>query len=536
MDEMEVQFTSAVELAQMLINNDVMLSELNSIAAFAAKADNTEEATWALCKNANNYSRYLEIYPNGKHKSEVEELMWENAADIPSLITYKDNYPQGVHVSELDDRVWNIAKATGGFYAYLLHFPDGKHAEEARKILNAAEADEEDWQKANIINTQQSYQNYIDTHQYDGQYVSLAKDRIKEIIIKQKENIIRKLSEDSNAYSLVWIKNAGITKEDLMGKIKDSHGIIRDEVLRSWDNIPRNLTMGNTPTHIPKGSTEVYFWGVPGSGKTCAMAAILSRARQMGCFEPREGEGIGYMNQLASIFTTEANQSAVLLPPGSDVDTTQYLPLTLNEIIEGRNGRIDIKQHDLSVIEISGEIFECFSREIQGLSFPTDEHKRTYEQLKAYLKSEDNPKYHFFIIDSQPLSNADQMTCLQNAALYFKKSGIFNATTQGISLIVTKSDVLSPHRKEWAKCATQAARDNFYSLVTQLKVIIGDKGLGLSDGTLQVIPLSIGEVFFNSLCIFDPAPAETLVKLLIEYSKVAENNDWRSRIRRTLRR
>jgi hypothetical protein len=61
-------------------------------------------------------------------------------------------------------------------------------------------------------------------------------------------------------------------------------------------------------------------------------------------------------------------------------------------------------------------------------------------------------------------------------------------------------------------------------------------GLGLSDGTLEVIPLSIGEVFFQSLCIFDPAPAEVLVKLLIEYSKVAENDDWKTKIRRTLKK
>lgn len=538
MNEMEIKFSSAVELAQMLINNEVTLNELMSISAFSDKADITEDAAWELCKNNKTYGRYIEIYPNGKHKSEVEELIWSSANDITSLITYKNNYPQGTHVAEVDDRVWSIAKANGGVSAYLHLFPNGKHADEARDAQIAEQADEEDWQKAERFNTPQSYNNYIGTHQ-NGLHVSEAKNRIAERLREQKESIIRDLSDDCNAYPLNYIKVAGITREDLIGRIRDSRGEIRDDVLKSWDKIPKNLSMGKTPTHIPKGSTEVYFWGVPGSGKTCAMAAILSKARQMGCFEPRVGEGLRYMNELSTLFIPERNKPAVCLPAGSDVDTTQYLPLTLKEITEGRNGSLNIKLHNLSVIEISGEIFECFSREIEGLPFKTEEHKRTYEQLKAYLKSEDNPKYHFFILDSQPMNDADQMTYLQNAALYFKESGVFNSTTQGISLIVTKSDVLSSDRNEWVRCAENAARDYFYSLVTQLKVIMGDPrngGLGLSDGTLQVIPLSIGEVFFQSLCIFDPAPAEVLVKLLIEYSKVAESDDWKTKIRRTLKK
>ena len=71
MNEMEIKFSSAVEIAQMLINNEVKLSELMSIVAFAEKADITQDAVWELCKKDKMFSRYLEIYPNGKHKSEA---------------------------------------------------------------------------------------------------------------------------------------------------------------------------------------------------------------------------------------------------------------------------------------------------------------------------------------------------------------------------------------------------------------------------------------------------------------------------------
>lgn len=546
MNDMEVQFSSAIEIAEDLYNGVVTLPVLRSIPAFEPKAELTEEALWDRCKTHKSYLRYLEIYPTGKHKGEVDELIWENATkrnDIQGYMDYLESVKKhgldGAHVTEVDDRVWELVKTNGSIRYYLSSFPNGKHTSEARELQAVQQKEEEAWAEARGIDTPESYRGYIDSYP-EGLYVSEANQHITEILARRKEIHIRTISEDRNAYPLSYMKNAlRITKEDLMGKIKDSHGNIRDEVMKSWDKIPKNLSMGETPSSIPQGSTEVYFWGVPGSGKTCAMAAILSRARQMGCFAPRRGPGLAYMNELATMFMPEPCKPAVCLPPASDVDTTQYLPLTLNERIEGKNGRTVIKEHKLSVVEISGEIFECFSREVEGLGYKSNEHERTYEQLKKYLRSNDNPKYHFFILDSKPLSNADQMRYLQNTALYFKDEGVFNETTQGISLIVTKSDTLSPDRSKWVECAEEAARTYFDSLVTQLKVIVGDPregGLGLSDGSLDVIPLSIGEVFFQSLCLFDPAPATILVNLLMEYSKVAESDDWKKKTKRFIRK
>lgn len=539
MDEMEIQFSSALELAQALINKEVTLSQLKSVAAFASKADLTEDAVWDSCKASNLLQRYLDIYPDGKHKAEVEEYIWRTAIernDMSSYMAYLSNYPQGGHATEVDDKVWEIAKAKNSISAYLNFFPNGNHIDEARDLITIRQAEEEAWLDAQSIDTPEAYQRYVDAYKPRPLHVIEANQRIAELMAGRKSSIIRELIEDRNAYTLGYLKSVlRLTKDDLRGKIVDSHGNVRDEILKSWEKNPKNLSMGKTPTSIPKGSTEVYFWGVPGSGKTCAMAAILSRARQMGCFAPRMGAGLGYMNELSTMFLSEPDKPAVCLPAGSDVDTTQYLPLTLNEIIEGRNGKSVIKKHNLSVIEISGEIFECFSREVEGKPYKSREHQATYEQLKEYLRSEENPKYHFFILDSKPLNDSDQMLYLQNATLYFQDEGVFNKTTQGISLIVTKSDVLSPNKSEWKTCAMEAASVNFSSLVNQLKSIVGDPregGLGLTDGTIPVIPLSIGEVFFRSLCLFDPEPATVLVNLLMEYSKVAESDDWKRKTKR----
>lgn len=57
---------------------------------------------------------------------------------------------------------------------------------------------------------------------------------------------------------------------------------------------------------IHKQSTEVYFWGIPSSGKSCALGAILSVAangRIARSMDPdTESQGYGYMNYLINLF------------------------------------------------------------------------------------------------------------------------------------------------------------------------------------------------------------------------------------------
>lgn len=57
---------------------------------------------------------------------------------------------------------------------------------------------------------------------------------------------------------------------------------------------------------IKEPCTEVYFWGIPSSGKTCALGAILSAAKNglvaRSMIPDNNCQGFGYMNRLSSIF------------------------------------------------------------------------------------------------------------------------------------------------------------------------------------------------------------------------------------------
>lgn len=421
--------------------------------------------------------------------------------------------------SKTEEAVWKIANEDKKWQKYLDIYPNGNYADDARKKIKEAEgatgkanADNEAWNDAKSIDTISAYENYKSSFP-EGRHIDEANRRIKELREKEKQSIISKLRENPNAYSLSIVKSCGISADDLKG-------IIPDDVLRSWDIQPKSLELGNSPDEIRQGCTEVYFWGNIGSGKTCTMGAILGQANRMGMYEPRGDGGSAYMSDLISVFQTDPNRPAICLPQGTPAETTQYLPLNLNKELDNNK----FSTHELSIVELSGEIFKCialdFERKIDSLDPSLT---KTYQQLKNYLSNRTNPKYHFFIVDSDPKPDSEQARYLQEAATYFSDNNIFNETTQGINIIVTKCDTLSTDRSQWQTCAEQCVNNHYRSFKNTLSKIIGPDGLALNNGTVNILPMSIGQIYLQMLCVFDPETSEQIVNLLLQYSKGTEN-------------
>lgn len=388
-----------------------------------------------------------------------------------TLDMLRNNQGFSAIADNIDDAVWNICSNNNPSKYQLLYHQKGRHSAEAEEQLRDIE-------------------------------VGNDRDR-------RKQEIIDALSRDCNAKTLDDIKGAGITKDDLWDIIKDKKGEIRNDVLDHLDSTAPTLNPGSALQTVPVGAPEVYFWGIPSSGKTCTLGAILSCAKLRGYYGPRMGAGLGYMNGLAYMFDDDGG---ICVPAGTPADTTQYLPLTLNK---------DGIGHNISLFELSGELFDCFSKLAQGGEIPVAL-SDSFNRLMTYLSSENNNKYHFFVIDCA--ANTRQQQYLADAALYFQYHKLFNKKTKGISLIVTKCDMIANPGDNWVDVATSYVMDRYPAFVNQLKRIVGPKthdnsdGLGLTDGSLDVIPFSVGEFFFQKLCVYDPCPAENLVKLLMECS------------------
>ena len=404
------------------------------------------------------------------------------------------------------------------------NFDATKQKQVKQLIERGYEQDDTDYQNACNQNTVVAYNNYL-TRYPKGRSVTkalAATVRLQQMAVK-KQSVLNHIHRFPNDYTFADIQNyisqGQISWEDLDSRFP------RDIMERLKDYNPFFIeTMGTTPIGIEAGYTEVYFWGIPSSGKTCALAAILSTAGERGMIQQEAGTGFGYMTDLMNIFVS----SIGMLPEsGTRFDETQYLPFSLYKKSKEKGAR------KIALIELSGEIFECFDTINANRSFRTPDHQRTFNVLYKYLKGP-NRKIHFFFIDysddgSLNEKGRTQLNYLNAASLYFKNNKIFDKSTDAIYIITTKSDYMPPGNR--TKIAIDYLNNHFLQFVTGLKSIC--KKYSINGGELTVLPFSLGDVFFQRICRKDEASAIQILNILIERVSVTKEG-WFSRLLKRL--
>ncbi|MDR2556713.1 MAG: hypothetical protein LBC49_03255, partial [Bacteroidales bacterium] len=323
------------------------------------------------------------------------------------------------------------------------------------------------------------------------------------------QGILNNLRNNPNSYYpdeiIAYLQNGTITREELR-----ACNIPNDVIDSIYDINPPRLQLGDTPDKIPDGYTEVYFWGIPGSGKTCALAALLSTAHKLGYLSIATGPGYDYMTRLKNIFIDDN----AVLPPPSPVETTQYLPFTLKKVNENH-------YRSVSLIELSGEIFQCFYYKNANLPLPSQSHQDTFNSLHSFL-SGNNRKIHFFFIDYDKENKRDangytQSDYLEAASTYFSKPEhkVFGKSTDAVYVVLTKSDLMPCSKDERvAKAKEHLNNENFLSFINTLKD--NCKKHSINAGKLTVEPFSLGKVYFKQICDFENSAATKIIDILID--------------------
>lgn len=390
-----------------------------------------------------------------------------------------------------------------------------------RLLETEAKADDDSWEKVRF-GTEITLIDWINNNP-NNKHVQDAKDRVKylqeerEKILSQKQGILDTIRRNPNYYNVKDIQNF------------INNGTITEQDLRDYCNVPQSainnlnkikapiLNLGTTPESIPEGYTEVYFWGYPGSGKTCALGAILHMANKKGYLNIAAGSGNRYATQLKNIFSDDGVAND-FLPAPSPVETTQYLPFTLKNPNERQS-------RSVSLIELSGEVFRCFAHKNAGEPFPTRSHENTFNSLNKFLKS-NNRKVHFFFIDFDRENKPDdegmtQSDYLAAASTYFKNNAVFGKTTDAIYVVLTKSDLMIdengnpiPKEKRIEYAKKHLNGHNYLSFVNTLKD--NCKKYSINGKKLTVEPFSLGKVYFRDICNFDGTTAANIVDILME--------------------
>lgn len=360
----------------------------------------------------------------------------------------------------------------------------------------------------------------------DGNHVSEAQAKIQQIQEEkqanerrffERERMLRKIREDINEYRPDEIVD--ILSEDDLNSLCNELGIDAS-VVRNY--YPPQLTYNYIPesvSDVPIGYTDVFFWGIPSSGKTCALAAILSTIKKDYNMEAPDTEkkfGAPYRDSLVKIFSNDIG----CLPERTNVDRTQYMPFLFYK-------RGEKNKRKISFFELSGEMFKKFYDEVYETETVDESQKgeieRSFKALKLLLNS-NNQKIHFFFIDyNQEVQHTDsnQSKYLEAAKTYFRDTNnIFKKKTDAVYVVITKSDkIKGDNRTETAKVFLE---QKFGSFMDVLKNQCEKNSVDF-----KVKLFSIGDVYFKRICKIDRSYSIDIILDLLKRVKPESKSIFR---------
>lgn len=448
--------------------------------------------------------QYLNTYPNGKHRSEARDLInkIEEEDANKSSVSIIDNAWVSVNKTNIND-----------LRMFIRDYPDSPYDKEAKRLIRTLEMDELMGIDAETL-VCQIRQIETNPSLSAGQKGNTIIDTIKRFLNDgniSKKQFLAIIQEDNNLLSPEVVKR--LIDSDVFS-INDLYGIgINKRFVEKLykENSAQSFSTPEKLDKIHKQSTEVYFWGIPSSGKSCALGAILSVAAS-GCIaksmDPDTGsQGYGYMTKLINNF--QKDKVGALLARTS-VDSFYEMGFDLYD----KDGKI----HPITCIDMAGELMCCMykANANDSMNYQEMEMLDTLTNVLGGNRSH-NRKIHIFVIEygaeDRLYGGLPQKVYLDGALSYIKNTGIFKKDTDAIYIMITKADkVKNPSQETFSNYINEKYL-GFYNGLEQIC-----KDNEINKGKVEKIAFSLGEVCFQDYCKFDARPAENVVKILLQRS------------------
>ena len=470
----------------------------------AAKFANSDADAWKEAKRIDTedaYWKYLDSNPEGEYREEartrIEELeqntkdaasddLWEsiNKGDVNEVQNFVNNYPNSTHHADALKILLELRRNQ-----YL-----GVDIKALEKQIKAIRTD------AQINNPEKAIYDRIVS------FINTGKITV--------DDLLEAIAKDNNFISghvayLLW-QNGVITDFS-------KTGIDSDFIAHMMENIPPQKFMAPEPmTHVSMNPcTEIYFWGIPSSGKSCALGAILRAANSGKIARSMQRnpncQGYGYMNRLANLF--EPNGSVGILPEGTAISSTYEMGF----ILEDEDG----KEHPITCIDLAGELVRCMYKKDAGEPL-TDEQVAVLQTLTNVLidKRTDNRKIHFFVIEygaeDRLYEGLRQSVYLEAAVAYIQRTGIFKKDTDGLYLLISKVDKAHVEGNELREKLREYISKYYQGFYNGLTKICKDNEI--NGGKVEIQPFTLGSVCFQNYCKFQDDTAATVVRTIIKRS------------------
>ena len=391
-------------------------------------------------------------------------------------------------------------------------------ANELMEQLADAEQARVDWIDAKQENTILAYVHFLEAHPY-CEYREEAEEKIQnmkgDLLTDMKRFPFKYSREDMYGY----ISSNALTMQDLV----DNSEVLTD---RGYSHIKRYPRLADEQRALPvarlenphseSGNTDVYFFGVPGSGKTCVLAGLMSLTGQLGFrFDPKgPGGGGNYAMELRNYARTS------MLPPGTRQDYVQVIDAEIND----ENGYL----HKISMIEMSGEKTADFA----AMDNPTN-----LEDLgpgAASLLNNDNNKVLFFVIDptnekqitmgeyDQMVMQSDVLDCV--SSLLMKNPGLMKKVV-AIHVILTKSDTLGDYVDQNI-IQDRLNEQGYSSVLESIKANCNKYEINKQTGfKVGLYPFCIGKFMPGDVYTFDETDSLKILRVIQKNTVIERRTD-----------
>lgn len=296
---------------------------------------------------------------------------------------------------------------------------------------------------------------------------------------KELSPYISPLIGDFNALGIEELKrlldDKKVSREELETVLTDdlleSLEQYRNSDLRQYEILP-----GSDKLRGDEGRTEVFFWGMKGSGKTSVIGSLIAAQPQLSAQLNNE-EALERSKSMCEVFAETGYNT--LVPIELVPQTNQYCSV-INADIKDKKGNV----HPLAFIEMN-----------------------EMSASKSILKATKNDKIHFLCYDSTH-ANSKQDDAFITLLKQLKSTQVLDKSV-GVYLLVTKCDTFSHHQPSFRdEIAQSLIVQDHLGLWTTVKNLCAE--MQISDTT--PIPFSIGDVSLKRLIKIDLTCARNLIE------------------------
>lgn len=441
-----------------------------------------------------------------------EESGWQEAkrrGTPDDLFRHWEKYPQSTHADEIDDLIWASVNGIDSLRDYLHKFPNGRHAAEGRQLLSAFAA----WTDVNrddLFSLKAFLNRYPSTP-----FRPAAEERFA--TLRQRELERMRSEEHYPADRFKQLLSEGIFSEEELVE----QGIVSRRVLQRIKNpdprdeqIKRQVARAinkirETPPPCTPTATDVYFFGIPSTGKTSILMG-LSNAGRLTLNSTASSEP--YATALRS-----ATREGLI----SDTTPGNFYTMLNGSILPNRHSRSNNLRFEVNLVEMSGEEFA------QKIAYNPKASVR-FEDMGTgvtQLLQGDNEKVFFIVVD--PLQEDITVELSANDALYIKQTdvlerliGLFTVPenqqimdkVKSIHFIMTKADQLAEERDERRQKAKEVFYNNYAKCLRTLHDVCEAHSINASTQLRpKLYTHSLGQFFLGGFFEYDETDADLLL-------------------------